>query len=540
MRLNMPVTDIEFIVSDTRTIISTTDLSGNITYANPYFVEASGYLEDELIGAPQNILRHPDMPAAAFRDMWATIKLGTPWTGMVKNRRKNGDFYWVLANVTPIVQNGQPVGYMSVRIKPTRDQIVTAAALYKKAAHGYDLTLRGGRVIRAGLLGRLLELFRLPSSGIITLSLSFLFISAAVVGTEAWKTNNIVSTGLSAASALMIVGIWYFLTTRIIRPLKQTIKVGQAMAGGDMTAQIETDRTDEIGQLLRALRQMKIVFRSVIGDVVDSFEQMQTTTYDIASGNKDLSTRTDSQAATLEETSASMEQIASTVQQNAHRSHEGNGVAAAALATAERGGKVMQQVVSTIVDISASSEKISDIVGIIDSIASQTNLLALNAAVEAARAGESGRGFSVVAAEVRALAQRCAAAAEEIKQLVGASTSKVDAGTTLARGAGETMQEIIRAVTQVTTIMGDVSQASVEQNSGIEQVNQAISELDQVTQQNAALVDQATKATSDLAENVRKFRRALDMFKFGHASEAPRKALAADGRRPGRNRARAA
>jgi aerotaxis receptor len=272
---------------------------------------------------------------------------------------------------------------MTAPITPPPHQITAAAALYKKAANGYKLTLRGGRIIRPGILGTVGELFRLSLCSRLVLSFAFLFVTLATFGFNAWQAGDMPFTGLATAGAVTVAGICHFLTAKVIAPLKQVIQVSQAMAGGDMSAEIETDRTDEIGQLLRSMRQLKIVFRSTIGDVLASFEQMQQATGDIASGNKDLSGRTDSQAATLEETSASMEQLASTVQQNASRSHQGNDVSATALSTAEKGGEVMQQVVSTIADISESSEKISEIVGIINGIASQTTLLALNAAVEA-------------------------------------------------------------------------------------------------------------------------------------------------------------
>ena len=540
MRINSPVTDVEYVISDTQTIISTTDLKGRITYANPYFIEASGFSEEELYGAPQNILRHPDMPPAAFADLWATIKSGLPWTGMVKNRRENGDYYWVLANVTPVVENGTPVGYMSVRTKPTREQVAAATALYQKAAKGYQLTLRQGRIVRPGLLGQLIELTRLSIAATVTVALSFLIILTGIAGFVAWSSDvgsstahNIWLSGLAVANIAVIGWLWLFLGRKILTPLKQAIKVSQAMAGGDMTAHIDVERTDEMGQLLRALRQVIIVFRSIIGDVLDSFEQMQSSSREIAAGNKDLSGRTDSQAATLEETAASIEQLAATVQQNTDRCTQGNDVARTALATAEKGGSVMQQVVTTITEIDESSGKISEIVGIINGIATQTNLLALNAAVEAARAGEAGRGFAVVAAEVRALAQQCATAAKEIKKLIDASSDKVSTGTVLARDAGSTMQEIIAAVNRVTGLMSDISAASIEQNSGIGQVNQAITQMDEVTQQNAALVDQATKATSGLEENIGKFRRALDVFKFKRKAPAsiPAKARVPSGKK---------
>jgi aerotaxis receptor len=525
MRLNKPVTNVEFQVSDTQTIISTTDLKGNITYANPYFVEASGYSEEELIGAPQNILRHPDMPAAAFGDLWATIKSGQPWSGMVKNRRKNGDYYWVLANVTPVVENGQAIGYMSVRTKPSREQISAAAELYRKAAAGYKLTLRQGRVIRPGLLGHIIELARLSISARVGLTLSVLMVCVGVYGAAAWFPEMLMSAGfntgltaLAALNAVTIAWLWYFLWRKILAPLKEAVTVSQRMAGGDMTARIDTDRTDEIGQLLRSLRQMNIVFRSIIGDVRESFEVMRAVTSEINIGNKDLSGRTDSQAAALEETAASMEELSATVQQNAERASKGNNLAAMALSTAEKGGEVMQQVVSTIGEISEASAKISEISGLINGIASQTNLLALNAAVEAARAGEAGRGFAVVATEVRDLAQRCASAAMEIKQLIDVSTTKVNAGTVLAHKAGETMQEIIESVNRVSSLIGDVSTSSTEQSDGIVQVNQAVTQMDSMTQENASLVEEAAKATSDLEANVRKFMQALDVFKLGHSA----------------------
>lgn len=521
MRLNTPVNDVEHQLSDKQTIVSATDLKGNITYANPYFVEVSGYTKEELIGAPQNILRHPDMPAAAFADLWATIKSGMPWTGMVKNRRKNGDYYWVLANVTPVVEDGKPVGYMSVRTKPSREQVAAAAALYRDAAKGRKLVLRQGRVIRSEWLDRILSIARVSLGLRIGLTMSFLLVVTGILGWTAWSSQPLASAGLniwfgalSAVAMAVIALFWRFLASSIAEPLRQAVKATQAMAGGDMTSTIETDRTDDMAQLLRARRQMNINLHSIIGDVRNNFEQMQSAARELSVGNTDLSGRTDSQAAALEQTAASMEELSATVKQNADRTMASNGVAAAALATAEKGGAVMQQVVATIAEISESSAKISDIVGIIDGIASQTNLLALNAAVEAARAGEAGRGFAVVATEVRDLAQRSAAAAMEIKTLIAGSVEKVKAGTVLANQAGATMKEIIEAVNGVTAIMEQISSSSVEQSGGIGQVNDAVTQMDEVTQQNAALVEQAARATSGLEEQARTLMEALAVFKL--------------------------
>ena len=497
MRLNTPVHGVEYPLVDGRTIVSTTDMLGRITYANPYFVEVSGYRREELLGEPHNILRHPDMPAAAFADLWDTIKTGMTWTGVVKNRRRDGGYYWVFANVTPVMENGQPVGYLSVRTKPSRAQVAGADALYKQAARGVPLSLRAR----------------------IALTHMFMLLVMAAFGWTALTDVPPAQFGfylsLAGAGAVVALLSWRYLDRAVVAPMKQALNAALCMAGGDMTVNVETGLTNDAGQLLRALRQMNINLQSIIGDVRDNFEVMRAATHEIVVGNSDLSSRSDSQAAALEETAASMEQLASIVIQNANRSTQGNGVAGSALAIAEKGGAVMERVVATIGDISASSAKISDIVGIINGIASQTNLLALNAAVEAARAGEAGRGFAVVATEVRSLAQSSAAAASEIKQLIDVSAAKVQAGAALASDAGETMKGIIDAVNRVAGIIGAVSAASNEQSTGIAEVNLAVAQMDEGTQKNAELVEQAARATAGLETSALGLVEALAIFKLG-------------------------
>ena len=521
MRINKPVSNVEYQFDGSRSIFSTTDLKGKITYANPYFIEVSGFSEEELLGAPHNILRHPDMPAVAFADLWVTIKAGLPWTAMVKNRRKNGDYYWVLATVTPVLQHGVTTGYISVRTKPSREQIDAAAKLYKSESDNPgSLVLRQGRVVRAGLLGRLTAYIQISLRQRIALTQSFLLISTGILGAAAWYPEAIagsrlhILSALSAAALIAIAMFWYFLTSKVVAPIEVALRAAQGMAGGDLTATIDIERTDEMGQLMRALRQMNSNLHCIIADIRDNFANMQAATRKIAIGNTDLSVRTDSQAAALEETAASMEQLAATVQKNAENTGHANTVADNAMHTAEKGGATVKQVVATIAEISDSSAKISDIVGIINGIASQTNLLALNAAVEAARAGDAGRGFAVVATEVRDLAQRSAAAAKEIKQLIDNSVEKVKAGTILAHDAGETMQEIIASVNEVTSIMTEISSASSEQSSGIGQVNEAVMQMDEVTQRNASLVELAATATKGLEQQGGKLMQALTVFKL--------------------------
>jgi aerotaxis receptor len=530
MRLNSPVNNIEYAVSEHQSIVSTTNLKGIINYANAYFIEVSGYAEEELIGAPQNILRHPDMPVEAFADLWATIKSGLPWTGMVKNRRKDGDYYWVLANVTPVMENGKPVGYMSVRTKPSREQVAAAAELYREIQAGNQnrITLRQGRVVKTGLLSRIAALKNVSVGQRIGLTLSFLLGATGVLGVAAWSSKaftdlglNIWLSALAATAMVMILLFWHFLATGIMAPLKEALKATQIMAGGDLSGSIETERTDDVGQLLRSLRQLNINLHSIIGDVRNNFEQIQMATREIATGNMDLSTRTESQASALEETASSMEQLAATVQQNAGHATQANSMASTASAIAEKGGVIVNQVVATIADISDSSRKIVDIIGIIDGIAFQTNILALNAAVEAARAGEQGRGFAVVAAEVRVLAQRSASAAKDIKQLINLSVEKVNAGTVLTRDAGVTMQDIIASVNRVTSIMSEISAASSEQSAGIGQVNQAVTQMDEVTQQNAALVEQAAAAAASMEEQATQLMQGFAVFKLKGKHAAP-------------------
>ena len=517
MRLNTPVNNQEFILEDGKTIVSTTDLKGKITYANPYFIEVSGFTEDELIGAPQNILRHPDMPVEAFADLWATIKAGMPWSGMVKNRCKNGDFYWVYANVTPVIEAGRPVGYMSVRTKPSREQVAQADQLYRELREGnpHRLRLERGRLRRHGWRNwadklRDISLARQIGlgQGALAVLLVLLAAAGARLGAPLWLTLT------NIACIALALGLWFSLQRSIIQPLRQATGFARKMAGGDLTGALDIGADNEIGQLLAALRQTNVNLHSIIGDVRSNFGEIQTATSEIASGNMDLSGRTESQASSLQQTAASMEQLTSNVQQSAASVHSANELAGQASSVAATGGSIVSQVVQTMDDISQSSRKILDIIGMIDGIAFQTNILALNAAVEAARAGEHGKGFAVVATEVRSLAQRSATAAKEVKQLIDSSLAKVDAGARLTSHAGATMSEVIESVGRVTRVMDEIHNATQEQSRGIGQVNQAVVHIDGITQQNAALVEQAAAAASSLARQAEWVAQAIAVFKL--------------------------
>jgi methyl-accepting chemotaxis protein len=862
MKVNLPITNHEIVLGDDQMIVSETDLKGVITYVNPGFVEISGFSEAELLGHSHNIVRHPDMPPAAFEDLWDTVKQGRPWIGIVKNRCKNGDFYWVEANVSPLREGNTVVGYMSVRYKPSRAQIEQAEQLYQamnagdmpkpKTGLGHtfgklglksranfnfwlavffmllvggigltgSLPLLGGTIAlgilatlwsKANLLGavippleqaarsmdgmgqgnykikveigrndeigKVLEAIKcaqirlgfniaetsrvarenlrvkyaldnvimgmiiadndgtiiyhnksisilfnhgkdqirqkLPSfdpTKILGLNIDYFHedpnfqsrILANLVASQTtrqelngrkislsvhpifdssgkrigilseWdddtKEQNMkekqsrllaentrvkialdnVSTGVmiadrerkivyvnksvlrllkiaesdirkqlpnfdadkllgvnidsfhknpahqaslletfkqpytahmaiggrnlrvianpvinEAGERLGAVAEWTDQTLEIAtqnevseivqaaargdfskraalagkegffkqlteavnqlmdtseQGLSEVARVLGALARGDLTDQMEGDYEGMFGSLKEDANGTVSHLTEIIQQIKEATDAINTAAKEIAMGNSDLSQRTEEQASSLEQTASSMEELSSTVRQNADNARQANQMAVAASDVAVKGGSVVQQVVGTMSAINDSARKIVDIISVIDGIAFQTNILALNAAVEAARAGEQGRGFAVVAGEVRNLAQRSAAAAKEIKTLIGDSVEKVEGGAKLVEEAGKTMEEIVAAVRRVTDIMAEISAASHEQSSGIEQVNTAITHIDEVTQQNAALVEQAAAAAESLEEQAINLAESVSRF---HLSGGP-------------------
>jgi methyl-accepting chemotaxis protein-2 (aspartate sensor receptor) len=366
------------------------------------------------------------------------------------------------------------------------------------------------------LRGELVE----PLNSLATSMTAFItygFQRVATIRTDAAAQGNLftmIKAAVVIFALLMTLVIYLGLRRTVIAPLRGAVQRLDAIAEADLTDPLPEAGKNEIGRLFGAMGTMQQNLTNIVGRVREGSNEIHHGTREIASGNADLSSRTEQQAASIQETAASMEEMTATVKQNADNARQASTLAADASTTAERGGQVVAQVVQTMHGISTSSKKVADITSVIDSIAFQTNILALNASVEAARAGEQGRGFAVVAGEVRNLASRSADAAKEIKTLIDASVTQIQQGSTLVEQAGTTMSDVVTAVRRVTDIMDEISAASQEQSDGIEQVSQAVGQMDQVTQQNAALVQQASAAAASLEEQANRLEQAVAVFKL--------------------------
>lgn len=743
MKINMPVTDKEAPMRPGTVLVTRTDLKGNITYANDAFVQVSGFSREELIGANHNIVRHPDMPPEAFEDMWISLKLGNPWHGIVKNRTKNGDFYWVNANAMPVFKKAQVHEYLSVRHAPKPKDIEIAERLYRDIANkkasinrkGFpalvknfkEMPIKGKMIFMlAGFLGPigfliyqlgLSEQYELLAGVALSSVLASLtlwnFVNTientleksiqalyrlsegkfgspldirrkdvigdffrALYATEvklgvdiaqAQQANaealriirgleNVQSSVLLADNNLEIIFInrsaiqlfknaerdfqnafpgfsadkllganidmfhktpshqrnmlknltekvtseveiaghtmrvivnpvlndngerlgfvaeWMDRTQdvrieREIEHLVQSVKEGdlshrismagkqgftkvvsenmndltdtietafndinrvmEAMADGDMTSAITNEYQGVYAECKNNINDTTAKLSEFVQQIRDAAVFIDSSAQEMASGNNNLSHRVEQQAASLEETAASMEELASTVKHNAENTQQANQVVESARQLAEKGGDVVKSAIAAMQEINESSNRIAEIISVIDEIAFQTNLLALNASVEAARAGEQGRGFSVVATEVRNLAQRSADAAKQSNELIQNSVQKVRAGTAFVNETGAALTEIVESVARVGDLVAHIAGASAEQTSGIDQVNLAVAQMDDITQQNAALAEEAAASAMAMSEQSGNMTRLINFFKVkgqGGSVHAPLRA----------------
>ncbi len=547
-------------IMNTTSIVSEANRKGDIMSVNEKFLQVSKYPIDELIGHGHNTTRHPDMPKEVFKQMWATIGRGQIFRGIVKNRAKDGTPYYVDAVIAPFVdkKTGKPRKYLGVRYDITEQEIA--------------------RQNMKGILDAINKMyatieFKLDGT-IMTANENFLKLSGYSLGEMKGQHHRIfcepsyTSTGEYTAfwqklnrneadmgvyrrigkggREIMVQAAYCPVADEMGRPFKVVMLASDitvqkkaqqdleacmaeaqkslgAMAQGDLTEEMHGAYQGELEKIKVSVNAAIVNLTHTISSVRDAVESVTTGAEQITKGNEDLSQRTSEQASALEETSASMEEMTATVKQNADNAKQANQLAIAARDTADKGGIVTKKAVEAMGEINKSSKKIADIITVIDEIAFQTNLLALNAAVEAARAGEHGRGFAVVAAEVRNLAQRSATAAKEIKGLINESIQRVNDGSELVNQSGKTLEEIVHSVKRVGDIIAEITAASQEQASGIDQVNKAIMSMDETTQQNVALVEQTTSAAQSMKEQAKGLLQQVAVFqvKTGERSGSP-------------------
>jgi methyl-accepting chemotaxis protein len=699
MPLNQTFTSNEYIIRDGALLVSVTDINGKIITVSPEFVQVTGYSNDEFIGKDHGVLRHPDTPEAVYEDLWKTLRTGRPWTGLMKNRRKNGDYYWDIASVTPLMEGGRHIGFMTIRTKPSAQQIREAAELFQKLRDGSDKTLRlsEGRPIRSNWRQSLNPLGDLSDQARRWLDTAFgvvvLTVAAALLMYPQLAGDSQVRMAV-AVLLLLRCGLW---VTRVVLSARRrkeltedTVSFIQDLAAGHFHTTFKSTAHHKAGDIQCALltlrikmgyqiaeerrkaslqrqaldgasasimladENLRIVYTNasasrmfqeaeadfrkdlhgfqadkVIGSDIDVFHQnsaqqrqaiidlktalttdirlggralrvVTTPVFDadgrrmgttvewidrtpevraeeevntivtaahagdldrridmegksgfllvlahgvnkmvdnmvkvvsevqeaageigraaseISDGNLGLSERTQEQSSALEATAASMEEMTSTVKQNADNASQANQLAVAARNQAEKGGVIVGKAVSAMSEMNVAAQRIADIISTIDEIAFQTNLLALNAAVEAARAGEQGRGFAVVAAEVRNLASRSAVAAKEIKGLIHDSVRKVGDCSTLVTQSGSTLNDILVSVKKVADIVGEIAAASREQSAGIDQVNEAVMQMDGMTQQNAALIEEASAASGAMADQANRLVETMSTYRLGN------------------------
>ena len=502
MRKNLPIVDRERILHADEYIVSKTDLKGRITYCNHAFVEISGFSEAELLGRAHNIVRHPDMPEAAFDDLWRALKAGDPWQGMVKNRCKDGSFYWVLANVNPIWQDGRMIGYMSLRTCPSRQQIDAAEKFYRELREHPQggWTVRDGRPARSGVRGRLAALAgivtRKPMDSTLALAIVLLLAQDALMWqAAAWGVpvlRGAVATALAEWVLVALVAARMLSTRRELQRVEQQLS---AIGAGNLSLHIGDYVPSPIGRVAFAVSVAAGNTASANLEAGHSLEHIAGSVAQISDAARSLSDSAATQAAAVESAASALEQSTASLKHSSDNARQTAMVAQDVARQAQVGGKAVQRTVS---DMHAIAEQ----VGIIDDMAYQTNMLALNAAIEAARAGEHGRGFAVVATEVRRLAEKAQQASTEIGALARGSVGK-------AEEAGSMLGTIVPAVARTSSLVEEMQAAADEQSTGIEQVNDAVAQINAVTRSNAAAIEELSATATHIEQALRSTQEAV-------------------------------
>ncbi len=518
MRVNLPIVNSQYPFPSGKTLVSTTDTKGKITYCNSAFVEVSGFTKDELIGKPHNLVRHPDMPEEAYRDMWATISNGKPWTATVKNRRKDGLYYWVRANVTPLMEGGSILGYISVRTEATAEQIRTAEQLYEvmreEKKNGRLIhVLHEGNLVKNTLTGKVSRLVSLDVGG--RLVASHLIVSAIATAIAYFSSHNTMATTLVGLGSVVVgvIGGLYGKRT-VLKTLENISGFCNSLSSGNLKSQINASNKGIVGSIERSLNQLSVNLISLVGDTKKEAHDIHLGSQEIAEGNRKLADRTEHQAKSLEAASTSMSRLVDGVNSTASEANTARQLTTEAKSIVESSVEKAEHLIETVSKLQASSTKINEITKMIESIAFQTNILALNAAIEAARAGEAGRGFAVVAEEVRHLAQQTSQAAGEIKILIEDSVQKINQGYEHTHETTQSMQEALSVVDKVNKSMNLISENTKEQLAGFSSINDSISMLDGITQQNVAMVEEISAASVSLKQQSEILQVNLNLFRI--------------------------
>ncbi|WP_290697561.1 methyl-accepting chemotaxis protein [Vreelandella indica] len=516
MRTNLPITQVEYSYASDDLLISRTNLKGEITYANPAFVAVSGFELEELLGANHNLVRHPDMPPAAFKDFWETIQQGKPWSGLVKNRRKNGDHYWVRANAMAIQENGHIVGYASLRTKPSAAEVQHAEKIYRVWSNGKgkNFTLHRGQIRRRhplAFLGRC-------KWGSATLQTRLLaFVASFSIGwltlTNWTLSHDLFQLGLGVLLFVVVAALGLGLWNRVRRMVETSREFVLQVAAGNLAADVPPHQNDDVDRLVDALVTMRKGLSAIVSDVNDGISKVNPSVASIRQSNESIAERSDNLASSVQETAASTEQLTATVKQNAENAQQASHLAMSNMQEVQNAGESMSQVVQRMRAITASAKHMADTVSLIDSIAFQTNILALNASVEAARAGIHGKGFAVVASEVRRLANRSSEAAKEIHHLISTSNSEIAAGANLVQTTELVITRVMEASQRVTDIMSEISSASLEQSSGISQIGSAINVMEQGVQHTADQLQSTNTSTQRLEQEAHQLLNAIRAFR---------------------------
>jgi aerotaxis receptor len=535
MKKNLPITQVENHFGETVSLISTTDTKGRITYCNQDFVSVSGFLEEELIGASHNIVRHPDMPPAAFEDLWATIKAGDSWQGIVKNRCKDGNHYWVEAFVSPVIEKGQVTGYQSVRSKPSREQVAKAEAIYQQLNDGRLKTMPKSRSLADVSLG-----LRMFMAFVLLIGINIV----GALGIWLWPGQALqIALAVSGLVSLAALVIWWLLNRSVITPLVALVESAKAISAGDLSQPVRVGNYDEIGQLRQAVKTIQARLRAVIGRMIENAAEVSRAVDRLSATNESVNGHMNQQRAETEHAAAAMNQMAEAVTEVSRNVVATADAAQTADAEAHRGEAMIQSTlgeinalvgrIQTSVDavhrLEGNGQSIVTIMSVIQGIAEQTNLLALNAAIEAARAGDVGRGFAVVADEVRSLASRTKAATEEIHGLIkdlgkgientvdvmGEVRHSAETTQKYAVDMGVALKSITGSISHISDMANQIATASTEQSAVADDVNRNMTRIHTLSAETMEEAQGNCQASNNLAGMVGRMRALSASFRMG-------------------------